>query len=138
MNYPGYVIWLTDGIVEFPHFVFSADTDMPLVGLFSLTALNTKELVLAESAPGEAPDAAGTRVSQKLGRKDLRFIHLLRREEPQTRAGESFQAFSARWREHPPRLFYSNLDGNGESRVLREESAESFIANGGVIHRLHI
>ena len=138
MSYPGYVIWLTDGMVEFPHFVFSADTDMPLGGLLSLTALNRRELVLAEAAPGEAPDAAVARVSQKLERKDLRLIHLLRREEPQTVVGESFQAFRARLQEHPSRLFYSNLDGNGESRVLREEAAESFVANGGVIRHLDI
>jgi hypothetical protein len=138
MSYPGDVIWLSDGVVEFPHFVFSADTDMPLVGLFSLTALNRKELVLAKTAPGEVPDAAAPRVSQSLGRKDLRLIHLLRREDPPLLVGESFQALRARLREHPPRLFYSNLDGNGESWVLWEESPESFIANGGVIHRLDI
>jgi hypothetical protein len=130
-------VWLTDGTAEFPHFVFSADTDMPLIGLFSLTATNRKELVLAQASPGEAVDKAAARVCQALGRSDLRLIRLLRREAPRAEPGESFQSFRAEWKAHPPRLFYSTLHGEGESSVLREESVESFLENGGLIVRMH-
>jgi len=135
----GYVVWLADGECEFPHFIFSADTDMVTNGLVSFTARDSRELYLVRLLPeemsaGESGVArAATRVMATARRRDLVPI-LAHFPAPARTRTASFAQFRERY--HAPAARYSTLSGRGEAHLVREESTEAFIAGGGIVHVL--
>lgn len=97
---------------EFPHVVFSGDTDMVTMGLSSLTAPEANEVIIGELSIAEYKlgfdaglQAFEQRISETLQRTDLRTVRLLRSEVEQPPKGISFQAFRQQYK--PPRIFYS-------------------------------
>lgn len=140
MTPPGDVVWLSDGIREFPHFVFSGDTDMSTDGLISLTARNCSELFLVRLLPIEARAGefggvmAAKRVMAQLRRTDLVPVSVLSVQPAPSLAGAPFSEFRRSYR--APTVKYSSLTGAGESVFVREESADAFVAGGGSVHVL--
>jgi hypothetical protein len=137
MHPSGSVYWLQDSLGRFPIFVFSADVDSATMGWASFTSTNRRELVICKLTPDEwndpvaGLDSACHRAHLELGRKDLRPIRLVRVVQPPARAGLSFRHFLSSYR--PAQAIYSALDGSGEASVLSQQSAEAFLAQGGLI-----
>lgn len=97
---------------EFPHVVFSGDTDMVTMGLSSLTAPAANEVIIGELNGAEYKLgfdggllAFEQRISEVLHRPDLRTVRLIRSEAEQPPKGTSFQAFRQQYK--PPRIIYS-------------------------------
>lgn len=124
----------------FPHFRFSGDTDMVTAGLGSATSCAENEVVLAEMEPSEwngfeagGAQAFEQRLSQELGRTDLRVILLLRvkARSPSAR-GLSFQEFRKQYQ--PPLLQYScACCADGASTEVSELTVEEFRNSGGKV-----
>ena len=133
----GSVIWLSDGLVEFPHFVFVGDTDMTLPAMVSLTARANAQIVLVKLRPDELKNesfmcsAALSRASERLGRSDLHYVQLLRTGQVSSVPGESFSSFSASSSKVRPT--YSSISGSGEASEVRSETPDEFCASGGSI-----
>jgi len=129
MHTGGYVVWLKDNAGSFPHFIFSADTDMVTDGLVSLTSTNGKEIFLVKLLPAEYRDfqhgaeRAASRVMRKLSRNDIVVVEM------------APEAPTARGREHSE-LLYVRTGGHGNARVIRRESMKSFVSKGGRVHIL--
>lgn len=137
MHPSGSVYWLQDSLGRFPVFVFSADVDSATMGWASFTSTNRRELVLCKLTPDEwnnavsGLDSACHRANLELGRKDLRSTRLLRVVQPPARTRLGFRHFLSSHR--PPQAIYAALDGVGEASVLSRQSAEAFLAQGGLI-----
>jgi len=137
---PGYVLWLRDEAGEFPHFVFSSDIDMVTNGLVSLTAADSRELLIVRLSPEErragegGPSLAAARAMATLGRQDLMLISLVAASPRVAVRGVSFQESLAKYK--PPELTYSRPSTKGKAHVVREESVASFTAGGGCVHVL--
>ena len=131
------ILWLRNGEELFPHVAFSGESDAETAGWISFTATSQNEVVIASLTASEwnAGDSGGEaalrRVSSLLGRNDLVQIKLLRVEKAPPSSGSSFQAFRQNYER--PKLIYSSLSGTGEARVEREQSAQGFQFQGGVI-----
>jgi len=97
----------------FPHFRFSGDTDMVTAGLGSATSSARSELILAkmEAAEWNEFDVDGARrfeqrLSQQLGRSDIRVLRLLRVDkQSELLRGLSFADFRKTY--IPPKLYFS-------------------------------
>jgi hypothetical protein len=132
MKFPeGSVIWLSAEGRRFPHYVFSGDTDQGMQPMVSLTSASGDELFLVELLPGESDSDAVSRVGDKLGRSDARAVRLLR-VGSMAFPGQPFLDYQSRYKNQKP--IYSALDDTGEATKVGEESADSFVANGGFIH----
>jgi len=124
---------------HWPNMTFSGDTDMVTAGLGSLSSRALNELVIAELSPHEFTDttgqALGERISNQLGRTDLRSIRLLRSEQAPIAAGTSFQQFREKY--EPPRLVFVCPDcEGGEATEIASVSLDAFKAQGGKLTNL--
>lgn len=108
----------------FPSFVFSADTDMPIIGLRSLTDCASNRLVLAEE---RSADLAARRD------KNLRELKVLRVEDANAGlAGLPFGEFRERYT--PSKLFYQCCYcDRGEALVSESISVDEFRRRGGIL-----
>jgi hypothetical protein len=140
VEYPGHVEWLSDGVREFPNFVFSADTDMATNGFLSLTSTSENQIFLAsvnnqEYSGGEIGVAAAVeRISSMLGRSDLATVSIARIEESSSKApiGADFQEFLKTYKN--PVVIYKSIFKEGlEAKVLRRQEPSEFISEGGRI-----
>jgi len=124
---------------EFPHVVFSGDTDMAADGLCSLTAAGRNEVVIGELNGDEwklgfatAVAAFGARISAALTRTDLRDVPLIGTEAG---AGElnrtpSFAIFRRLYRR--PRVIYGcAICGEGEAVEIATTEPAAFSRGGG-------
>jgi hypothetical protein len=131
------ILWLRDGEGPFPHVSFSGEGDAETVGWASFTATSRNEVVIFTLTSSEwnagdmGGEAALKRIRSLLGRSDLVQIKPLRVEKAPPASGSSFQAFRQSYER--PKLIYSSLSGEGEARVEREQSAQGFLFQGGVI-----
>jgi len=126
---------------EFPVVVLSADTDMITAGLFSLTSVEKREVVIAELTADEYNSGKEgminfeNRINRELGRNDLRFTCIARVEESVKAKGLSFKSFTRSYK--PPILYYRDIfDRSGEATVVRKETENAFVAAGGRILKL--
>lgn len=128
----------SDG-TDFVYFQFSGENDVQTWQLDSLCSLGGNEVILAEMSDSEwgrlnegGRKEFEKRISSQLGRTDLRYVDLVRVVEngPQG-GGISFQEFLKSYRR--PSLFFSCLEGDGESHVIEEMTPSAFIATGGSI-----
>lgn len=108
----------------FPSVIFSADTDMPIVGLHSLTDCSSNRVVVAQ---GASADLAARRDT------NLRELKVLRVEdENQGLARLSFTEFRKRYR--PPKRFYQCCYcDRGEALVSESISVDEFRRRGGIL-----
>jgi hypothetical protein len=138
MNPPGSVLWLQDQHGRFPVFQFEGDTDAFGMGWMSFTSTNRREIVVAEVTASEWNEGASgearalQRVSEALGRDDLRFVPCLRLEATGESGRVSFQAFRAS--NARPKPVYAALDRDGEATVECTQSLEAFTKTGGCAH----
>jgi hypothetical protein len=140
VEYPGYVEWLSDGIREFPNFVFSADTDMATNGFLSLTSTSENKIILAsvnneEYSGGEIGIAAAVeRICSMLGRSDFATVSIARIEGSSSKApiGAGFQEFLKAYK--TPVVIYKSIFEEGlEAKVIWQQEPSEFISEGGRI-----
>lgn len=137
-EFPGYVEWLSDGVNEFPVFVPSADTDMPILGIGCLTSVVGNEIVLAQLEVAELQgDTAAqirfaARINKLLRRGDLRVIPLLRVDGGAAPVGVCFREWIAA--QKPPQSIYGSiLNAGAEAWSVATLTVSEYRSRGGVI-----
>jgi hypothetical protein len=137
-EFPGYVEWLSDGISEFPVFVLSADTDMPLLGIGCLTSVAVNEIVLARMEVSElkgdpaARSLFESRVNTLLGRGDLRVVPLLRVDDVPDPKDVSFREWMV-LRKPPQPIYGSIVNAGAEARSVATMAVPEYRSRGGLI-----
>lgn len=140
-TFPGYIEWLRSAHTgrEYPHFVFSADTDMPILGMVALSSLDGPEIMLAMLSEKErrvafesAGEACEARVNSSLNRRDLRFVRMGRVERETIGRRATFEEFRKNYKK-PKYIYIDIMEPGGEAVPVRDESTEDFIKNGGRI-----
>lgn len=125
---------------SFPHFRLIGDVDTDTADIGTMTSCVTNEVVVSEMLPDEwnSWETGGAlhfekRISQELGRNDLRTLRLIRTE--QTRSvpnGIGFKEFRENFVK--PQLVYSCIHcKEGEAKTVEEMSVEHFRRVGGEI-----
>lgn len=116
-----------------PHLTFSADTDMVMLGLASLSSVVTSEIVVVERTPSEI-DANSSkkieiRVNALLGRTDLRMLQVRRIVKLPLPAGKSFQDFRRSYR--PPHLAFACPHCEMDAIAIRSMTPSAYRQHGG-------
>ena len=125
---------------SFSHFRLMGEADTDTAGIGSVTSCEKNEIVIAEinTAEWNSLEAGGAlqfekRISQQLGRDDLRVLRLLRVEQPhQIASGISFKEFQKKFVQ-PLLVFSCIYCTDGESISVAEESIEEFRRSGGQV-----
>lgn len=121
---------------EFPHAVFTSDTDMMTADLASLTALTRNEVILGRLTGAEYNlGVAGeplflARIARQLGRSDLSTIKVKRRETVTHKPKVAFFGFPMT---ETIRIYHCPQCVDGEARVFETMRPERFEAKGGVV-----
>lgn len=124
----------------FPHFLFAGEGDTDTDGLCSASSCEQNELVLGELELDEWNDFENNgalhfekRLSEQLGRHDLKTVRLLRVEKTENSGiGMNFRDFRNAYK--PPVLVFScACCTEGESRATEEITVDDFQRLGGKI-----
>ncbi len=103
---------------DFPVFSLSADTDMVIQGLVSLTRTDNRNIAIAMAGPGESLEDVQNRMSPPYRASRLSF------SKHPLESGVPFQEFRKHYR--PPNVSYSCIFCDGEADPFATESVSEF------------
>lgn len=108
---------------EFPEFVFVADTDMPTIGMRSLTAVQSNDIIIFHTGPHESILQWEEHISRDIGER-CRHVPLIRIKKNYIPKKCSFQEFQKKY--IPSTLYYRCIHCGEEATPILKQSKEAF------------